>query len=283
MPGIRFGASGFIAAEEWTRKRLHEFGVPQPSGNRLSKAGALIRDVNERKVVLNPDDDNTLYQVTEAQWTIFEQYIVARGLGKPGRPLSGVLVAKLETMLSGANTEDEDRNPLARNTQFELYTGATLIMGHVPTRLDEPDLRVDYLGLDVGVSAKRVRSAKQLMKRAREAVEQIENSGTLGIVALNVDVLLKAVGTGTADTHQLDERLAGLREVDDLLVRHEAVLGSLVFARDAEWHFGGERPIFNFSTTHRFVTYPRTAEQEKRGKEFWRRVQERIDQRIDNL
>lgn len=283
MPDIRFGASGFIAAAQWTRKRLEEFSVPQPAGNRLSKAGDLIREVNDRKIVLTPDDDQTLYRVTEAQWTIFEQYIVARGLGEPGRALSGAQLAKLETMLSGADTENKDLNPLARNTQFELYTGATMTMGDVPTRIGEPDLRVDYLGLDVGVAAKRVRSAKQLVKRAKEAVEQIKSSGTPGIVALNVDVLLKAIGSGTADTEQLDERLAVLNEVDELLMQHDAVLGSLVFARDAAWQFGAERPVFGFSITHRFVIYPRTREQKERGEEFWRNARERIDQRIDNL
>lgn len=283
MPGIRFGASGFIAAAEWTRERLQEFGVPQPTGNRLTKAEALIRDVNDRKIILAPADDHTLYIVTEALWTILEQYIVARGLGRPGRPLSGAQLAKLETMLSGADTEDEDRNPLARNTQFELYTGATLTMGDVPTRLAEPDLRVDYLGLQVGVAAKRVRSAKQLINRAKEAVEQIKSSGVPGMVAFNVDVLLKESGTGTPDKEQLDERLAGLKEVDDLLSQHDAVLGSLAFARDAAWQFGDDRPMFDFSTTYRFVIYPRTKEQKERGEEFWRKARERIDQRIENL
>ena len=147
MPDIRIGASGFISAAEWTQRRLEAFAVPQPAGNRLTKAHALIRDANERRIILRSDDEPALDRVTEAQWTILEQYIVARALGAPGRVLHPIQLSKLEMMLSGADTEDEDKNPLARNTQFELYAGATLVMGDVRTRLAEPDLRADYLGI----------------------------------------------------------------------------------------------------------------------------------------
>ncbi len=283
MPDIRIGASGFIDAAEWTQRHLREFGVPQPDGNRLVKALSLIRNFNEKKVPLHADDESMLYRVAEAQWTIVEQYIVVRALGKTGRKVRPTQLAKLETMLSGAGTEDEDRNPLARNTQFELYVGATLEMGNVATQLAEPDLRADYLGMDVGIAAKRVRSPKQLLKRAKEAVKQIKSSGVPGIVALNVDVLLKASGADVTNTKLLDERLAALKEVDELLSRHEEVVGSLVFARDTVWQFGGEKPAVGIAITHRFRIYPRTEEQKERGEEFWRRARERIDERIENL
>ncbi len=247
------------------------------------KAHALIRDANERKTLLRSDDEPTLYRVTEAQWTILEQYIVARALGAPGWTLHPVQLSKLEMMLSGADTEDDEENPLARNTQFELYSGATLVMGDVRTRLAEPDLRADYLGIEIGIAAKRVRSAKQLTKRAKDAVDQIRGSGLPGIVALNVDLLLRKTGTGDLDTEQLDERLAALKEVDKLLSEHEEVLASLVFARDAVWQFGGEKPSVGIASWHRFAVYPRTQEQRERGAEFWRKARERIDARIENL
>ncbi len=74
-----------------------------------------------------------------------------------------------------------------------------------------------------------------------------------------------------------------LKKVDELLAQNCEVLGSLVFARDATWSLGREVPSFAFSITHRFWTYPRSKEQEQRGEEFWRRVRERIDQRLENL
>src|SRR4051794_6672973 len=108
MPGIPIGASGFIRGAEWTRKRLQAFGVALPPGNRLAQAERLIRDVNDGKQVLRAEDEAILLRVTEAQWTILEQYIVARSLGRPGRTLPAVHLAKLHLMLSGAATEDED-------------------------------------------------------------------------------------------------------------------------------------------------------------------------------
>ncbi|MCH7749158.1 MAG: hypothetical protein IH939_13795 [Acidobacteria bacterium] len=283
MPGIRIGPSGFVAAAEWTRERLDLFGVPQPPGNRLIKAEQLIRDVNDRRFVLRPDDDTLLYRVSEAQWTIVEQYIIARSLGKPGSALGGELRAKLATMLSGAGTEDDDKNPLARNTQFELYTRATIVMGNVPAWLAEPDLRVDYLGAEIGVAAKRVTSSKQLLKRAKDAVRQIKKSGLAGFVALNVDVLMKAVAPDVTNDEPLHERLALLTAVDDELVQHDEVVGSLVFARDTVWQFGDERPSVGIASTQRFATYPRSPEQLEHGELFWRKAQELIDQRLDEL
>ena len=49
-------------------------------------------------------------------------------------------------MLSGADVPDTERNPLARNTQFELYVGAYLTMGGVRVGIGEPDWIIDYLG-----------------------------------------------------------------------------------------------------------------------------------------
>ncbi|MEX2662678.1 MAG: hypothetical protein WD227_12155, partial [Vicinamibacterales bacterium] len=251
--------------------------------NRLVQAQRLVRDVNEGKRVLRADDETTLLRVAEAQWTILEQHIIARSLGRLGRTLPAALLAKLEMMLSGAGTEDEDRNPLARNTQFELYTRATLIMGDVPARIAEPDLRADYLGTEIGVAAKRVRSLRQLPKRTKEAVDQIRASALPGIVALNVDVLLKVGAADVINDEPLDERLLAIKQVDNTLAEQDCIVGSLVFARDTVWRFDGEKPAVGIATTHRFAIYPRTQQQREQGEEFWRRARVRIDTRLENL
>lgn len=283
MSGIQFGAGGFIGAAEWTQERLQGLGVALPAGARFAKANALIRKANAGKVVLVENDECTLHQLTEAHWTIFEYYIIARAIRSPEHALSRELLKKLEAMVSGAETEDEDRNPLARNTQFELYTAATLTMGGVQTQLAEPDLHVDYLGMTVGIAAKRVRSAKQLLRRAKDAVEQIKSSGLPGIVALNVDVLLKRAGVAPPWTDQFSERLTALKGVDNELSRHHEVLGSLVIARDAIWQFSRNVPEFHSSVKHRFWIYPRNSEQESRGTEFWHKVHACISRRFRNL
>lgn len=284
VPVIGFGPSGLIRAVDWTCKTLAEFQVPQPGGNRLLKAQALIRAVNSGATPIDKDDDATLERITESTWTILEQYIIARALGKPGRALEPLELSKLETMLSGADTEDEDRNPLARNTQFELYAAATLVMGDVSIRFAEPDLRFGYNGVERGLAAKRVRSPKQLVKRAKEAVRQIRNSGIPGFVALNVDVLLKAVGGEPTNNQQLDDQLELIKEVETILSKSDdVVVGSIVFARAARWEFGGEKPGFSCSTTRRYEVYGGTEPEKIRAAKFWSKVEQRIDERLPSL
>ena len=283
MLGLRIGATGFMDAANWVQNRLRAFEVRLPAGNRLLKASDIIREVNEGARRLSAEDESLLYLVSEAQWTIIEQYIIARSLGRPIYRLDPKRIAMLETMLSGAATENADANPTARNTQFELYAAATLVMGDVPSHFDEPDFRVDYLGTEIGVAAKRVRSVKQLGKRTKEAVDQIRRSGIPGIVALNVDVLMKAVGPDVTNDIPLNERLTALDEVDATLGQYEEVVGALVFARDTVWDFRGERPSVGIASTHRFTTYPRTPEQRYQGEEFWQRARAKIDERFQKM
>jgi hypothetical protein len=283
MPGIPLGPSALIEAADWTRTRLAAFKVPQPAGNRLIRAQLLIRQVNDGTITLRIDDEDILTRVTDAQWTILEQYIVTRALGRPGHQLRRTQLAKLETMLSGADTDELDRNPLARNTQFELYAGATLKMGDVHARLAEPDLRIDYLGQEIGIAAKRVRSSKQFLRRAKEAADQIAESGSPGIVAMNVDVLLRATAADVSGNEQLHDRLIVIKEMDDVLSGEPGVVGSLVFARDSVWQFGGQRPSVGLASTHRFAVYPRSQRQAENGESFWQQVQQRIDDRMATL
>lgn len=281
MAPIRFDPPGLLAAAQWTRDRLVKYGVRQPPGNRLHRAQAFIKEVDERPLQLKADDHGLLTQVTEALWTIVEQYVVARALGQP--MISSVHREKLGIMLSGADTEDEDQNPIGRNTQFELYVGGTLVMGDVGAWFDEPDIRFEYFGAQVGVAAKRVRSSGQLVRRAKEAVAQLRRSGSPGFVALNVDVIFKTVGGDPTSTEMLDERLAAVRQVDEELSRHTEVIGSLIFARDSCWEFGGSTPRILVSSTHRFSSYPRMDDDKTRGEQFWRAVTNRIDERLGKL
>ena len=283
MSGIPVGPSSCIAAAEWTIKRLDGFRVPQPAGNRLFRAKRLLQDANDGKLTLVSQDEALLERVTEAQWTIIEQYIIARSLGRPGRALSDLQRRKLKEMLSGADTEDTEKNPLARNTQFELYTAATLIMGDVGVQLAEPDLRLQYFAEKVGIAAKRVQSLKQLVRRAKDGAQQLRRSRIRGFVALNVDLILKTDGRGQCTTEQLDERVVALREVDEVLSREPGVLGSLAFARDAVWRFDGPKPGLSMSHTHRFAVYASVEADRDRAERFWASARARIDERLQAL
>lgn len=116
-----------------------------------SGAQALLRNLQAGRLVLAADSP-LVDQVSEAQWTIVEQYFATRPLGSAHRVLDAVERAKCEEMLSGAETPEGDRNPLVRSTQFELYLAARFKMGDVPVRFAEPDLLIDYCGRECGVA-----------------------------------------------------------------------------------------------------------------------------------
>jgi len=281
--GIPTGPSAQIAAAEWTRERLAQFGVPFPAGNRLQRAKALLEDVNAMRIVLTPDDDALLDSVTEAQWTIIEQYIVTRSLGRPGRVLSSLRLRKLEEMLSGADSPDTDRNHLARNTQFELYVAALFTMGDTPVALAEPDLVFDYLGTPCGLAAKRVRSFRQAPRRADEAADQMRAAGLRGIVAVNVDVLLKTAQGLPGPEATLADRLQVVDHLESRMADRSEVVGTMTFGRDCIWDFCGDRPAATISHSVRFTVHPRSQADEAHGREFFDRLMARIEDRMHTL
>jgi len=252
---VHLGPTGLLAAAEWTLQRLRDLGVNLPSGNRLQVARALIDRVNRNQITLRPEDDPLLEDVTEAQWTIIEQYVVLRSAPRTASSLRPEHRAKLETMLSGAPTAEADANPLGRNTQFELYVGATLAMGGASVTIEEPDLVMVFVGRQVGIAAKRVRSALQLSRRVDDAVDQIRRTGRPGFVAVSVEALVKNTGA-PSEVVRLDARLGALAAIDEKLRHIPEVFGSIVFGRDTTWRFEGERPRIEVGTFLRMRITP---------------------------
>jgi hypothetical protein len=280
--GIAFGPTALIAAVDWTRERLRAFGVPFPAGNRLQLAQGLLRELQGGRVTLTADSAS-VDRVTEAQWTILEQYVATRGLGSPDRQLLNVERSKFEEMLSGAETAETDRNHLARNTQFELYMMALFKMGDVRAMLAEPDLLIDYCGALRGVAAKRVRSFRQAVRRAKEASDQLRANGCLGFIAVNVDVLLKLRPGLPGPETTLAERLDVVNQVEALMAEQEHVLGTITLGRDAIWDFSNERPTVSVSHSYRFTVHPRAANDNADGRAFFDRMGAWIDRRMTTL
>jgi hypothetical protein len=281
--GVPFGPTGLIAAIDWTRERLSAFGIPFPAGNRLQKARSLLTDVQDRRVILTSDADDALDRVTEAQWTILEQYIITRALGRATYQLGSLKRRKLEEMLSGATLPEDDRNHLARNTQFELYVAGLFTMGDVRATLAEPDLLIDYGGVQRGVAAKRVRSLRQAVRRADDAAEQLEANHVRGFVAVNVDVLLKTTAGGPGPAATLSERLDLIETIERRMAERDHVIGTLILGRDCVWSFADERPRADVSHSYRFTVHPRSDNDEAEGREFFDRMMTRIDARMNTL
>jgi hypothetical protein len=173
--------------------------------------------------------------------------------------------------LNGADLEEEDANPVARNTQFELYVAAALTAGDLPNVIGEPDIVLRFRNELLGVAAKRVQSMSKLATRGREAVKQIcrhrdAKAISRGIVALNVD--LPALGQGPPaglldGSRRLDQVIPEIGLLDkNLFKRSPEIVGRFAWVtylrRDTDV-VPRRLEIFGF---HQFQFFPETDEED---------------------
>lgn len=286
-PSVPRGPSGAIRAAEWTLDRLREIGVHIPAGNRLQMAKRLLVDVNAERVILSPDDDRLLRAVAEAQRSIEEMLIIARASGGRSGAIGNLRRQKLELMLSGAELEEDDRNTLARNTQFELYVAAILTMGGASVVLGEPDLRMLFINSEhVGVAAKRLSSENQLERRIREGIKQIQQSKMRGFIALNLDIFAKTLAISENPDErgpQYHARIAKLHRLRESLEWPPEVLGVMNFATVSEWEIGGDRLGLGMHRFHQAWWYADTDEERSKGEIFFARLSRLIQERTEEL
>ncbi len=148
---------------------------------------------------------------TEGNRDLTELSFIVETLGKS---YSEKLRLELTTALHGAPLPSSDKRTEARNLQFQLYLTAWLVQSGLDARLDEPDVRFSHEGVCYGIAAKRLSSPRQVEKRVREAVRQLERPGVKGFVALSVERLL-----GPQDFRVVARNVQGLDEAAKELLR----------------------------------------------------------------
>src|SRR6185295_15815854 len=95
-----------------------------------------------------------------------------------------------------------------------------------------------FLGRPVGVAAKRVTSRKQLLRRVRDAIAQIDASGTDGLIAINVDPLIDELhpsGSHQDITGAFEAAVPELAQALDLRARGQRVNGLLALGMHVAW------------------------------------------------
>jgi hypothetical protein len=259
---------------------MQALGVGLPAGSRLELAGKTVRKVLEGQDTFSADDSLEVLRLTEAHWTVIEQYTVVRALDKK-RSLAKLGLDKLETMLGGPDIAADETNPIARNTQFELYAGACLAFGGVSLQLEEPDLVFQYQHLLTGIAAKRVRSSAQLAKRAKEAADQIEKSGMPGFVAVNVDQIMKP--SGASHGVGLDQQVPDLKQVEATLSNRRGVLGVITFGRRATWTFADSLPKLEIGRFNRIRAFSAKHQEENDVNGFWSRVLAQMEKNLEAI
>lgn len=269
----RGGSHGILRFADYAIKRLRQLGIPFPSPCRLERARSLVATLHDPGSAF---PDSTM--LAEATRTVFEAYYIARALGdgttQPDRDLKN----RLARMLSGPDIpEDEDENSSRpRNTQFELFVGAWLASGGIWVRHGEPDLLVRIIGEQLGVAAKRIRSRKQLVRRARQASDQIKKSGARGIIALNVDPLLDELPSGTGPSAlgpQFDAAVPELEQAISEAACQDHVFGLLALGTQFRWDLSDAPPRLDLGTFVKFRAFIPTGAGQAAFEEFWKDFQ----------
>lgn len=245
---VPLGPRQSIARAEWAIDRLERFlGIKVPANSRLPSAARLLDDVQENRRPLSLEDPDLLEEVHDATRTIWEQFLIVHQImQRPKRTrLRGDENAKLEMMLSGHPIERLDKNPLARNTQFELFVAAMLRVGGLDVSFEEPDLRMQFLRNEsIGVAAKRLGAAGKLERRVKGAVEQIERSEIRGLVALNLDVLMRDMTPRHEDPEDagsdFNRSVQRMHEMIPSLEHQPRVVGVANFGIISGWRLHGD-------------------------------------------
>jgi len=275
-----------IARSKWAIDRYGKLGVRQPPGNRLEESRRFLAQFAGRKAPLDSADEGFLHRIVECTQTCFEHYLIARSTGTSSGNLPPEMVRKLEESLTGADVADEEVNSPGRDTQFELFVHALLVMGDVPVCIAEPDLKFLYNGQEVGVAAKRVKRLRRLRRRFNDAVDQIVQSDHRGFVAVNADLLIRDLGSKlNADelVARSEDRPVAFKGIDEDFVSHPLVMGRLVFATDAIWDLGNERPTLEVRSFRDYRVYARSEEEARAGDQFFSPLMARIGQRLTQL
>jgi hypothetical protein len=284
---VPLNPSAAIAGADYAIDHYGKLGARQrDAGDRLQQARNFLTQFSGTKAPLDLTDEQLLHRICESTQTCFEHYLIARTTYTPNGKLSPDLVRKLKESLTGVEVADEEVNSPGRDTQFELFVRAMLVMGDVPVRIAEPDLRFPYDGREVGIAAKRVKRPAKLRRRFKDAVDQIERTGHSGFVAVNADLLVRDLGPGENATEvgaHFQERLDTLKRIDEEFAPHPLVMGRLVFGTDTIWHPGKEQPMVEFRSFRQYYVYPKSDEEAKTADRFFPALMERIDERMQKL
>lgn len=212
------------------RERFIDRGVNLQDARRLRRCEEILRQVHDEELRLDRDDPVTLQLVGRAVCDIKEFYMIARSLPKERDADTN---GKLRVMLRGSSK--------ARDYQFEFFLGAMLAIADIPARPAEPDLRFLFGGQELGIAAKRVTSEGQLAKRTRHAVEQLQQQGVRGIIAVNVEAFMADlpfdVG-GDARWAEFDARVKRLHALYPGLSQQDSLIGILAVGQLMGWVFG---------------------------------------------
>lgn len=291
-PLAAIGSRQVVAQADWTRYQMERLGVRVPGGCRLLNARKLLDDLNRDAARLVGASDDFLIRVAEANRTLSEYYtIMYAALCRNGcRFLRRPEI--LQGAIGGADVAAEDRNPQARNTQFELYAAASLGLASADLRWGEPDFLLNFCGEYVGVAAKRMSSASHnaLRDQVTDAAKQIAKHGPRGFIAINIDV--HYIGTELPQNDA--ERFTAFDKRTDLVLgaahqelrQRREVMGVLIFGYAQTWLRIGDKLGYDVAYPSSFLMLETDGDDPKvkeKGIEYFNALFPRLRAGIEEL
>ena len=282
--GIPRLSSGQLVNLTWqVIEKLRAAGVRVPPGNRLELAAKLAERVNETPQLLRADDPPLTERLAEAMRTMFEAFLIVDTALT--RPLANTPFTRdaLSYLFRGAELPREEKNPKGRNTQFELYVAAMLVLGGRDVWPGEPDLRMLYRdGETVGIAVKRVTSlnVNTLRSELRDAAQQLVGQQLRGFVALNLDPYLDQLRTD-GDVEELGASFNSLLvEARRLIFEQgakDALLGAFVFGNKIVWSFGDTKPRMTWHSPRQFLMFTENEREVEASREVFEPLQARLE------
>jgi hypothetical protein len=176
-------------------KSIEAYGVRVPPGSRLKKMHDLLVAEGD---IIKPDDPE--FEIAlEAERDMQLLAFVFDQLGP--REQVGAYQQLVKKLVDDKVLPHHDRTQsVGRNAAFELFVGAICTSAQLfPVAWEEPDITCVSTGTKYGFAVKRVKSVKQLEKRVKDAVDQIERSGLPGIVVLDTCLAFNPDNTRIAE------------------------------------------------------------------------------------
>ena len=207
-----------IHRSELIRLALERRGIKLSPQSRFSRYEAAIREhaASQSKVVIR--SDRRCLRIARAGAEIDELAFVLTHLDQQDG-----LEAYLRRVIRGTELPvDQRSHSSAQDFQAELLTAAHLAAGGGRVVLgapnEEPDSLCEIDRFKFAICVKRLKSPRQLEKRIREASQQLDHSGRLGAIVMDIGPALLADNTLLVyDDHD--------RVQADIMSRGQAFLG----------------------------------------------------------
>jgi hypothetical protein len=181
-------------------------------------------------------------EIADASVTIFDLFTMAHCVVEG--TVEEARIDKYRQALSGNPRGNGKKHCAARDTQFEMVLGSWITLAGRAVSLGEPDLLARFETGEYGIAAKRIESRKKIRENTKKAIKQIEKAGKPGIVALNLDQVVRDPVVASHLTNPDGGILDALPElhVGESEFRHPDVLARNCVARKFRWIESGETP-----------------------------------------